>query len=508
MRKIIQKYDDVVQSLFFTFLFGFAAHGYRFLHTAFSHDSLLIYQDEAAVQTALGRFLQPVYWQLRGHICAPFLIGVLSLLFLGLAVSLLGRALEVRTWYGRMLICGLTAVNAPFTLTSATYIPWLDIFMLSFFFCTVSIWVFRRYRYGFLLGAVPIVLAMGLYQSFFQAAAALYMILAIKCILDGKEPAEVFRTGIRALCTLGLGMAGYYIVYKLVLQIGNIPPTDTYNGLSGAGDFSGYSVPKLVGETYRMFFRAFLHPETVHVTLTRMIHIALLLMSCGGVAWLCRKKIKPLNLLMLVGVVLLFPFGANLAYFISKGSGHTLMEFSFSMVYVLVVMVIERCADAMVLKPGWMRVKTGLQWVTGVLLLAVVFHNTVFANQAYLKKDLNYEATMSAMTRLIDRMEQTDGYEIGQTPVVILGTFDDLGIMSGRPGYERQTGLGFYTNSAITYEITYALYFQNVLGYPVNLLSGSEKERYAALSEVQEMPAYPERESCRMIGGVLVVKLA
>lgn len=91
MQKIIQKYNDVVQSLFFTFLFGFAAHGYRFLHAAFSHDSLLIYQDEAVVQTALGRFLQPVYWQLRGHICAPFLIGVLALLFLGLAVALLGR---------------------------------------------------------------------------------------------------------------------------------------------------------------------------------------------------------------------------------------------------------------------------------------------------------------------------------------------------------------------------------------------------------------------------------
>ena len=57
--------------LLFTATFSLLAHGYRFLSLSFSGDAMLLSQvSEEAYQISLGRFLQPVYWQIRGYITA------------------------------------------------------------------------------------------------------------------------------------------------------------------------------------------------------------------------------------------------------------------------------------------------------------------------------------------------------------------------------------------------------------------------------------------------------
>lgn len=54
-----------------------------------------------------------------------------------------------------------------------------------------------------------------------------------------------------------------------------------------------------------------------------------------------------------------------------------------------------------------------------VLLCLLLFANTVFANQMYLYKSLVYQNTLLSLNRVFDRLEQTEGYEAGITPVVI-----------------------------------------------------------------------------------------
>ena len=59
-----------------------------------------------------------------------------------------------------------------------------------------------------------------------------------------------------------------------------------------------------------------------------------------------------------------------------------------------------------------------------VLVGAIIFNNVVFANQVYLKKVLEYDATASLATRVVDRIEQTDGYVPGETTVAFVERFD------------------------------------------------------------------------------------
>lgn len=47
----------------------------------------------------------------------------------------------------------------------------------------------------------------------------------------------------------------------------------------------------------------------------------------------------------------------------------------------------------------------------------LLWQNTVYSNSIYIKMDLNKSATISLFTRLIERVEQTEGYVLGETPV-------------------------------------------------------------------------------------------
>ena len=92
----------------FTAVFSVLAHGYRYLSPSFSGDSMLLSQvGEEAYQTSLGRFLQPVYWQIRGYITAPLTIGLFATVFLALSALIIVHLLRIRRPVYIALVCGV-----------------------------------------------------------------------------------------------------------------------------------------------------------------------------------------------------------------------------------------------------------------------------------------------------------------------------------------------------------------------------------------------------------------
>lgn len=67
------------------------------------------------------------------------------------------------------------------------------------------------------------------------------------------------------------------------------------------------------------------------------------------------------------------------------------------------------------------RVFSGCAAISLALIAALVWGNIQTANALYLKKDLERQATLSRMTELCLRLDQTEGYVPGETPVVFIG---------------------------------------------------------------------------------------
>ena len=86
-------------------IFSFLAHGYRFFNNMYSHDSLLmIYQNDYAWQISLGRYVQPLWIFLRGSISSPWLITLLTMIWLAGAGYLGIDILKINNKYSFQII--------------------------------------------------------------------------------------------------------------------------------------------------------------------------------------------------------------------------------------------------------------------------------------------------------------------------------------------------------------------------------------------------------------------
>lgn len=495
-----------------TFLFGLAAHAYGYFNLTYSHDSLLVYQwGDAGEMIGVGRFLVPVYMLFRGSFYPPLLVGLLSLLFLAGAVYLTLRLLEIKNRLLAVLLSGVLASSTILTLINATYSKDADCYMLSLLLSVCGVCLCARRPLGLLTGAVCLALSLALYQAFFQTAVFLAMIFVVKLILEGAQVKQILLTGFRLVGMLLLGLVLYYASLQAVLRLTGRGLTESYNGLTHLGEFGGLrQLLILLRNTWCYPFKCLLFPETVRsqwIGAVNLLVILLSLLLLGLLVW--RRGVRGWPLILLGAVLLLMPFGMNVVYFISLGMVHSLMLFSLYFIYVFAAMLLEQfLADPAPAGRPWELLRLGGRRLLPLLLAILIFNNMVFSNQAYLKRDLDCQTTLFTMTRIVDRLEQLEGYAVGETPVIMVGTLADSSIASPRQGLEDLPGIGLSYRYAVTYPVTYWWYFRQILAYPINLVAVGDAQPWESLEEVQAMPAFPAAGSCQMIDGYAIVKLS
>ena len=473
----------------------------------------MIFQDDGALQIGLGRFLQPLYRALRGDLGAPFLLCLLSLVWLALANYMVVSLLELRSPVHIALLCGVLSTNAVLTFSFATYLPWADVYTLAYLLAALAAWLAVRHPFGFAAAWLPMTMSLALYQSYLNVAVILLMIVFVKHVLDGFETKELLIRAAKYLGTLLGSLAVYYIVLRLVLAATGIELLDGENGLAQLGNYDLSGLLRLVFDTVKYPIRYMLRPETYHPRIAEAINAAVFLISLAAlVRAAVVGKLKKIPLLLLALCVLAMPFGADVVYFVSIGNQHSLMIFSFFLFYAFAVMLWERCgglppvrfAEKLPAAAKW--AEKLLPALCSGLLSVLILFNVVFANQVYLKKALEYDATVSFLTKVTYSMEQTDGYVPGETPVLFIGDPRESSLFASRKGFEDLNGTGLYHGFSTTYSGTYVHFFNAVLSYRINYMVMADAGFYAELPEVQAMPLYPARGSCRIVDGVLIVK--
>ena len=89
----------------YTLAFMLAMHAANFFWLAYSHDSLdfIASYSERNWQISIGRYVQPVYWSIRGKIAAPLIVGLMSYLWLVPAVCIAADMFQLKSEVSRCL---------------------------------------------------------------------------------------------------------------------------------------------------------------------------------------------------------------------------------------------------------------------------------------------------------------------------------------------------------------------------------------------------------------------
>ena len=491
-----------------TLVFGLLCHGARWLNPAFSGDATLVSQaGEETYQISLGRFLQPVWWRVRGTITAPFLIGLFCLLFLALSGFLAARILRIGSRGGVILTCGILTASETLGLSNATYLPWSDVYMLSLLLALSGAYLslggagFRRHLAPLCYAAL-----LGLYQSYLPCAAAIVVVALLAETVRGEEIAGIWRRGALAVLHLFCGLLLYALALGLLLRLLGISASPDYNGV---GRVSLLSLPDLLrytAEAWLLPLRFLFNPadRTLipwHVSqIPQALNLAALLLSL-----LCLPAARKRGagaLLTCAFLLLVLPLASNFVMIISQGVVNGLMMYAWYFLFLLPLALAEgRGAGG--------RADSALRGCACLCLAGTIFVNIVSCNAMYVKRDLEYAATHSAMTRILSRMEETDGYIPGETPVVIAGVLPSSQIAMARPGMaeiSRVQGMR-YTYGA-SYETSAYWYFSSILGAKLNLVPHDARTKLIKETKiVGEMPRFPEEGCAAMIGGRLFLRL-
>ncbi|MCD8053514.1 MAG: glucosyltransferase domain-containing protein [Lachnospiraceae bacterium] len=549
----------LLRCLLYTFIWGLAAHGTMYLHNSISHDSLNEFVSDMRVlswKISLGRVLYPVYQALtRGFITLPWLVGLLTLLYTGMAVFLVMKLFDVKSRKIAFLAAGIFTANITVIAVTATYINDLDADLFAMLLAVGAAYLWRRGRRGLLPGAFLLAFSLGLYQSYLAMTITLILMASILDLLDGRAWKGVFRRGWEGIGMLIGGGVLYIIELKIGCLISGVSlQSGSYNSLDRMLSMSPAAWGESLLGAYASTLSNLIQTKSIlPETLTLFLHVGIL----AVILFVLLRELLfgPMSLgakLLTIVLTALLPLGMNVAHVLSNNTSHDLMHYAFWMAYLFALLLAERAGERWKSRefeqePGenkkelrkyeqdsvpyeqdsrgngqrfrndgrgpwndgrWGSKGRSLRTAAALLVLVILWGNVRFANTAYAEKYREQEANLSLFTRIVLRMEEMDGYVTGETPVVFAGKPNSVLQRSSEfSALSQLTGLRSAYVPGQASRNYYQAYFEYVLLNPAVMAEASVWTELRGSEEVAAMPCYPEEGSFAIIDGVLVVKL-
>ena len=486
-------------ALISTAVCSFAAHGFLFTNELFSHDSISYFTyatGSFSFYTSIGRFVIPVYELIKGDVAAPWLIGMLFILWMSLTSLIVTQLLKIRSTCGIILASGLLCTNVALTLTGATYIYCMDEYAFALFTAAAAAWLFTRGRWWTIPGIAVLVISLAVYQAYFTVAACFCFLVILQQLANGERCDKVFLKGVQYLVLLAVSFAAYFGVWTMVCTMTGVAKRRVEESLLADGGLEQIAV--LVKDANIQYVQKLFDGSGVLGWLMPAVHgVLLVLLVWRLIELLLAKNLPRANKGLLVVLVCLMPTAFNSASILLAGSATQLMTFAWELPYILLVLCHEP-------KEGESR-KPVLRIAAVVLLCCILWQHTVYANQVYMKKELDHSATISLATRIIERVELTEGYIPGETPVAFVGRLDrNTYLNRGRDEFiELDHTVGLWSDYSATYNL--GRYLTDYLNYP---LVWDTQTDFSQHEEVIEMPAFPSVDGIRMVDGTVVIKLS
>lgn len=501
----------------YTLIFMALLHGYRYVSLGFSHDSLAFaWQPDLEWQISLGRYMQPFYWWIiRGRIAAPFIVGVLSYGYMVGSVYGVASLLDLKAKTSLFLLAGLMCGSLAFIALDATYSHTADVYMLALMLNIAAAWLCLRGRRrvpSVFAAVVLLVISTGLYQAYLQVFTALTMVWALLRLLktDDRAIPEAVARCAQSFLALMLAMALFFVGYYVVMAVTGVEAVSKANSIGGMKVLSGAALVDMVKTTWKMPLRQLGRLQGRIAPLARMLTAVVLMTGAAATIFTARRsRVSAWQALGMAVLVLLLPFGMNWICLFCSGVVHDLMMYAYIVPLLAALAANERAWNLALADEGKQIGKKtrAAACVLPLAVLTLLFDRGIYANQIYLKKDLEYDATLSVMTRVVDRIEQVEGYIPGETPVEFLGDILRSQLTMTRPAFAHLGSLtGTEENYAITYADTFWMYLEDVMGYPIKRFRETKNKEQERVTD--DMPCFPDKDSVQMVDGVVFVKLA
>lgn len=486
-----------------TLIMGLLAYLYMFTNKIPNHDDLraLFHKGTTFASGRWGLWLLSFVFP---NVSMPWFNGIISILLLTIGSCMIVGFFEIKMPVLQFLLGGLV-VTFPSQIGTFGYMFTAIGYGVAFCLAVgAAVLLCRGKKYG-LFAAACLIVSLSIYQSYLAITVSLLLLHLIKAVLDNTGSVkQIMISGLFTILFLAVSLGIYWLSAKLIWAL-----TKTQMGAyaNEAVNFHITALPMGIYNAYRYYFEILLkgYRGLFSTAFCRLMHLACLVFALGE--WIilgigCKNKKK---LVLLLGLLLLLPFGINCMYlFVSVRSIHALVLFSFVAVYFLPILLIENGRyRKMITAFGRIAHCICLNGMA-IAMAVILFCNISTANKTYLKMQLSFENTYAFSSSVITRLQSTEGYT-PDSKVAILGVYD-VPDFYGEHFYDATGIMGTDILTPTTYSI--GDFFTYYMGTTLNLVSEEEKRALMENPLFADMQAYPGYGSIAKIGDVFVIKLS
>ena len=491
---------------FATLLIGFLTHMPALVLDAPNHDGLAsVYFDQNMITS--GRWFLGTACGISSFYSLPWLIGVLSLIYLSVTAVILIKLLNVDRSLVALLISGLL-VTFPSLASNFAYVFTMDGYMLGVLFAVLAVYVVGKFKLGFLLGACFLAFSMGTYQAYLPIAILLSVYMVLLLVRTEKTIKEKILGTLNYVYMGAIGAGLYYVILNVMLKVqGKV--LDTYQGINSMDGLEKSGLVSSIKVIYKDFATFLVKGNVLFNNKISLIFIVLLALAFVSAIIIDAKKNgffkKIWFYVILAAVAMLLPVFTNAILLVSKDvTYHLLMRYQWAFIEIIMVSYIYS-----VLKETECDIKAGVSGAVSIVLIASIlvlcFNNAVTDNIGYSNLQKKYEKTYAYCLRLADRIEQTEGYYTG-IPIYMIGVvgddnFPETDITQNVTDHM----IGIYGDWLLYTPENYEYFYKYYMGITFNFLRPSEANYYDS-PEYVAMPSFPEAGSTKVVDGVLYVK--
>lgn len=498
-----------------TFILGLLVHMPILLSDIPNHDGLdSMYFDQNMITS--GRWFLTVACGFSSYFTIPWLIGILGLIFLACGAAALTELLELSDRVTIVLISGLLAVFPALSSTFA-YVFTLDGYMLALFLAVLCVTLTKKYRYGFVGGAVCLAFSMGTYQAYLSFAILLSIYMILLLFVEEGALKDKIKSGARYLYMGVLGVGLYFIILQVLLKTQGKELAD-YQGINSMGSAPGSGFIETLRNLYDDFFSFTVKGNVLFnnifsfwgfVMLAGLTLVTIIILFVQRKWW---KNVGFFVIIVLLAVGL--PIATNVILIVSPDvTYHLLMRYQWVLYLILMLDFISRYTVMFQKKKATgsgnapiEKITAGMEW--GALLAAVVliFNYAVTDNIAYSNLQKRYEKTYAYCIRLLDRIEQTSGYYQG-IPIAMIGVVGDEQFPVTDITWKVTSNMiGMNGDSLLYTGANYQAFMKHYLGATLNFLEPEAMSDIYYSEEYIALDSFPGENSTKVVDGILYVK--
>ncbi|MEG1847639.1 MAG: glucosyltransferase domain-containing protein [Lachnospiraceae bacterium] len=489
-------------------IFGLLTHFYMLTHKLPNWDDLTN-MNRYGTGAEFGRwFLEPIY-HLFGKWSIPEVNGVLTILFLSIAACFLLLTLELQTMTSAVLL-PLMLMTFPSIACMMSFMFTVHLYAFAIMMCCIGTYLYRKYRFGFIPAVVLFVLSCGMYQSYICFVAGILVFCLLLDLLNGMTFKKVFLNGIKTAITLFVSLLGYMIVSKLA-----VPTLANYRSINTMGQVDLQRLPRLIMRSYKRILEYFvIEPYSFTSPMMQILNIILCILIGVMIFWIAKetnlfKEIKKGILLFLLSMMI--PLALASIYILAPETQDAtmLMLFQYCFIYIMVVVLIEKCLIGV--SPD--KIKQRVNYVLGVsamvATLLMAYNEYRVTNEAYFRTEIAFDRAYAYYNRIMMKVEEEPGYQYGDELALLGNFYPDLPPVVGywMDDYKFEDMSGIAMENGLMTEGVRSSFLRIYLGIEIPDI---EQERIKAVKEsreYKEMPYYPEEGSLRRIDNIWVVRL-